>query len=877
MKKLSFLSLVVLCVTLPGCLSTTPSSGTIGVNPDSVTVAAGTSQLFQPILTGSLSTADIKWVVTGNGCSSGSCGSIDINGIYTAPKTAPANPNIQVEAIDIFDPSKSGIANVMIGPAATIAITQPAANPSTVASTNTLVFAAKVSNTSNSAVNWTVAGAGCSGAACGMFSVSQTTNTTTTTYKAPNPLPGPPTVTVTATSAADPTQTATLTVNLTLLVGLNPGSVTVGVLDTQAIQANITGAQNSPAAAITWTLSSPNANCSAVGNPCGTITPQPNNQATYQAPAATTASPVTVTAAVSQAVTNGPLNGVGTSTIALTTGAGGANSQLFDHYAFIYRGYSLSNTGAVSPFVEAGSLIFDGNGNIVSGSVEDDNASGTTPHRSAIMGTYSFDSSDNTRGTITINSGGNGLGLVTSMRFVLVPNGAAVATTVFLTDIGGVNAGAGRMVQQDKTQFSNAALAGGTAAWAMQMRGNNNAPSAVGRFDVQNGGTNTINAELGRAFDTSTPGAFGDCNTTQTITIPAFSNTSTGAISAVDSSGNATLTLSNVSIRGGAAISPTFSVYIVSATRLFLVENDSAGFGFLGTAEQQSKTNFSNADFNGVYDQLLYSVNGPGAGNTDLTISEGPGTNSSGTIPGVDMEWGGNLDGTFAEAGFDSFGYYSVQPNGMSLYTGCTGLFIARYVVYFVSPSRAFLWNIVSDIGTTPFAADTIGEMDLQQVQPPNNPPANFGGSTTTFAVSFEGIEGNFVAPDTHTATDAIAASGVVQFDYNGAGTVQFILDVSRGASNTGTAPITITGTYSLTCTITAPPNLTDQGCEPPDDNFFAWGGITSSSFSGTPPFTFSVPNHFWVVSSNLILFSFTDNVGGTFPSNISGLAVKNQ
>lgn len=874
MKKLSFLSLVVLCVNLPGCLSTTPSSGTIGVNPDSVTVAAGTSQLFQPILTGSLSTADIKWVVTGNGCSSGSCGTIDINGIYTAPKTAPANPNIQVEAIDIFDPSKFGVANVMIGQATTIAITQPAANPSTVASTNTLVFAANVQHTSNTAVNWTAAGAGCSLAACGTFSVSQTTNTSTTTYKAPNPLPGPPIVTVTATSAADPTQTATLTVNLTLLVALNPGSATVGVLDTQAIQANITGAQSSPTATITWTLSSPNANCSAVGNPCGTITPQPNNQATYQAPAATTASPVTVTAAVSQAVTNGPLNGVGTSTISLTAGSG-SNAQLLDHYAFIYRGYSLSNTGAVSPFVEAGSLVFDGSGKIVSGSVEDDNANGTTPHRSQITGTYTFDSSDNTRGTITITNGSNGLGLVTSMRFVLVPNGAAVATTVFLTDIGGVSAGAGRMVQQDKNQFSNAALAGGTAAWAMQMRGNNSAPSAVGRFDVQNGGANTINAELGRAFDTSTPGAFGDCSTTQTINIPAFSNTTTGAISAVDSSGNATLTLSNVSIRGGAAISPTFSVYIVSATRLFLVENDSAGFAFVGTAEQQSKTNFSNADFSGVYDQLLYSVNGSGAGNSDLTISEGPGTNSSGTIPGVDMEWGGNLDGTFAEAGLDALGYYSVQPNGLSLYTGCTGLFIARYVVYFVSPNRAFLSNIVSDIGTTPFAADTIGEMDSQAVQPPNNPPADFGGSTTTFAASFEGIEGNFIAPDTHAATDAIAASGVVEFDYAGVGTVQFILDVSRGASNTGATPITITGTYTLSCTVAN--NLTDQGCEGPDDNFFAWGGITSATFSGTPPFTFSVPNHFWVVSSNLILFSFTDNVSGTFPSNISGVAIRNQ
>lgn len=863
MKKFICVASLVLVVCQYGCLNTNSVSGTIGINPDTVTVAAGTTQGFSVILTGSLASVNVKWSISGQGCSSGSCGTIDQGGNYTAPKTVPSNPLIQVIATDDLDPSKFAVANVTIGAAVGISITLPAANPSTVSSTQTLTFGAKVTNSSNTAVNWSVAGTGCSAAACGTFSPTQTTNATTTTYTAPNPLPGPPTVTVTATSAADPTQTATLTVDLTLLVAVSPGSATIGLFDTQQFAAPTSGLQTSPTATVTWTLSNTGTDCTLATNPCGTI----SSTGLYQAPAALPAPPtVTVTASVSQAVTNGPLTGTGTATVTLTNSASGASSQLVDHYAFIYRGYSISGGGVVTPFVEAGSLTFDGNGNIVAGSVEDDN-NGTTFHKQrAVTGTYTFDATDNTRGSITLS-----VGLVTSLRFILVPNGASVATTVLLTDIGGATAGSGRMQQQDKTQFSNTALSAGTAAWAVQVRGNNNAASAVGRFDVQNSGTTIANGELGRTFDTSIPGDFGDCSGTQTIVIPAFSNFFTGTISSVTSAGNAAFSLSNLSVKGAAAISATFSAYVVNASKLFLVETDTTGFAFVGSAEQQSKTNFANSDFNGVYDQLLYSLNGPGAANTDLTIAEGPGTSGSGTITGVDMEWDGNLDGTFAEAGLDSAGYYSIQPNGFSLYTGCTGLFIGRYVMYFVSPSRAFLWDIVGNSSTTNFAADTVGEIDLQEVQPPATPPANFGGSITTYAVSFEGIEGNF-ASDVHTASNAIAASGVAEFDYAGAGTVRFILDVSRGANTTGTTPVTITGTYTRDCNNA----LVDQGCES-DDTFFAWGGITSATFAGTPPFTFPLPNHFWVTSSSLILFSYTDNSGGTFTSNISGIGIRNQ
>lgn len=876
MKKLIYLtSVVILCLTQYSCLNTTSKSGTIGINPDSVTVAAGTSQAFSVLLTGALANITVKWSISGQGCSGGSCGTIDQSGNYMAPNTVPANPNIQIIAKDAADPSKFGIANVTIGPAVSVSITQPAANPSTVSSTQTLTFVAKVTNSSNTAVNWSVGGTGCSGAGnpCGMFSVAQTTNGMSTTYTAPNPLPGP-TVTVTATSVADSNQTATLTVDLTLLVNVSPASPTVNIFNTQQFSTQVFGLQGSPAATTNWTLSNTGTNCALATNPCGTI----SASGLYTAPATPpTPAAVTVTASVSQAATNGLLTGSSTATLTVSQCSGGAECQLGGHYAFIYRGYSVSS-GAVTPFVEAGSLILDGFGKIAPGSVEDDN-DGTTPHsQQAITGTYLFDATDNTRGKITLTSG-----LVTTMRFVVVPNTSSpfVATTVFLTDFGGTHAGSGTMQQQDKNLFSNATFSGGTAAWAMQVRGDNNAPSAVGRFDVQNAGTNTINAELGRTFGSKT--AFGDCGmTTSAITFPAYSNTNTGAISGVTSSGNATLVLANVSVKGAAAASLTFSAYIVTASKLFLVETDSTGFAFVGTAEQQSPTNpsgFTNADFGGVYSLSVSSLNGPGMGNVDHTALHSPGTSSAGTIIIDFGEWGGNLDGTQNLEGLDfegtttAFpgGYYSVQSNGLALAAACPGGFMPRYVLYLISPSRAYLWNIDSstpDLSVT-HLADSIGEIDLQQ---PQLPVQISSMGTVTYAVSFEGVEGvNFTDP--HTASTAIAASGVVEFDTPSAGKVTFILDVSRGSQNTGSTPITAVGTYDFSCGTGA---VDFDGCQLGTTEDFNWNyaAITGSiSFSGSPPFMPALPDHFWFISSDRLLFShFADNA-----SNIGGLAIKNQ
>jgi TonB family protein len=69
------------------------------------------------------------------------------------------------------------------------------------------VVIASVEGTKNSAVTWTIAGQGCSGATCGTIDDEGL-------YHAPSVMPDPPSVKVTAVSLADPTASASVTVRL---------------------------------------------------------------------------------------------------------------------------------------------------------------------------------------------------------------------------------------------------------------------------------------------------------------------------------------------------------------------------------------------------------------------------------------------------------------------------------------------------------------------------------------------------------------------------------------------------------------------------------------------------------------------------------------
>ncbi|MGD0471282.1 MAG: choice-of-anchor D domain-containing protein [Terriglobales bacterium] len=87
-----------------------------------------------------------------------------------------------------------------------VAVALAPTNPSVTTGT-TQQFTASVTGTSNTAVTWTVSGAGCSGATCGTISSNGL-------YTAPATVPSSASVTITVTSQSDPTKSASANVSI---------------------------------------------------------------------------------------------------------------------------------------------------------------------------------------------------------------------------------------------------------------------------------------------------------------------------------------------------------------------------------------------------------------------------------------------------------------------------------------------------------------------------------------------------------------------------------------------------------------------------------------------------------------------------------------
>jgi hypothetical protein len=98
----------------------------VSVQPQSITLAPLAVQGFTAAVLGT-SNQSVVWQIQGTGCAnSGACGSIDANGSYTAPPSAPTPDALQVLAISSDDTTQSGAANVTISTGANILMLHPA-------------------------------------------------------------------------------------------------------------------------------------------------------------------------------------------------------------------------------------------------------------------------------------------------------------------------------------------------------------------------------------------------------------------------------------------------------------------------------------------------------------------------------------------------------------------------------------------------------------------------------------------------------------------------------------------------------------------------------------------------------------------------------
>lgn len=175
------------------------SSVGVTVSPTSATVNSGATEQFQASVTGTSDTA-VTWTV--------SSGKVSSSGLFTAP-TVTSNTNVVLTVTSVADSTKSASASISVVPAVVGVTVSPASTD--VNSGATAQFQASVTNTSNTAVTWTVSGGTVSSS--GLFTAPTVTSNTN--------------VVLTATSVADSTKSATASITV---VATPSGKVSLEVL-----------------------------------------------------------------------------------------------------------------------------------------------------------------------------------------------------------------------------------------------------------------------------------------------------------------------------------------------------------------------------------------------------------------------------------------------------------------------------------------------------------------------------------------------------------------------------------------------------------------------------------------------------------------------
>ena len=206
----------------------------VSVSPATVSLPAGGSQQFTATVTGSTNTA-VTWSMNPV------YGTLSSAGLYTAPSGATAQEVVTVTATSAADSTKSASATVTVAPAAVSVSVSPASV--NLNASQSQQFTATVSNTTNTAVTWSISPSMGTISAAGM-------------YSAPSTCTAQQTVTVTATSSASTTKSATATVTLmptaAVSVSISPASVSLSASKSQQLTATVSNSTNT---AVTWSIS----------------------------------------------------------------------------------------------------------------------------------------------------------------------------------------------------------------------------------------------------------------------------------------------------------------------------------------------------------------------------------------------------------------------------------------------------------------------------------------------------------------------------------------------------------------------------------------------------------------------------------------------
>lgn len=523
-------------------------------------------------------------------------------------------------------------------------------------------FTAVVHGLSNTAVTWSLASAGCSGAACGTISPSGM-------YTAPSPIPANVSVNVVAAAVADSSKSGTAIANLIpISVSISPASGSVFQRDMMQFTASVAGTPNT---AVTWDIDG------LIGGGCATGYVWPSGLYTtsycdiYNPPQTFTV----------RATSNADSSKFGTAEVTVT-GSAPNNTKMDGNYALLFQGYD--NDG---PVALAGHFIADGAGGIIGGELYMNSASNTI--LMSASGNYSI-GSDN-RGTMYLGSW--------IFRFTVDSEGK-IRIIDFDETLNNPIRGSGEIKAQDASAFS---LNTFTGNFAMGLRGDlsGSGVAIVGQFN------SNINGVVDGLVDTVTPSThLGSLQLAGTLAPP----------DPLSGLGYASLTILNPS-SGPTAVSGTsynLVYFVVSDSEAFVVQRDarSATVPLLGgVMRKQAGGSFTTASLNAP---LIMQLSGPTTGGAHAILGQAVFNGAGGISSGVTDD---NHAGTVSGVGGEHFtGSYSVGSSGrgtadISLLSGGA----TSFTFYLVDAGEGFV------VGGTP--SSPVGEVVFGTMEPQTGAP----------------------------------------------------------------------------------------------------------------------------------------------------------
>lgn len=220
-----------------------PSNISVAVAPSAASVLLGEARSFTATVSNSADTA-VNWSVNQIPGGNATVGTVDLDGVYTAPQILPPPPSASLTATSAADPSKSGTATITITSSFSLVVTGLSSVAAGNAATYTATLTPAVGSNPSRVIFWSVAGAGCTGTECGKISSNGV-------YTAPSLPPSSATVQIIATPQADPSKVASVFVAIlpAVAVTISPTSATVALGAAQAFHATVSGTQD---ATVTW-------------------------------------------------------------------------------------------------------------------------------------------------------------------------------------------------------------------------------------------------------------------------------------------------------------------------------------------------------------------------------------------------------------------------------------------------------------------------------------------------------------------------------------------------------------------------------------------------------------------------------------------------